>query len=414
MEQSIAAKVLLARQPIFGRDLELVAYELLFRRDGDTSATIADADQATATVVTNAFVELGLASVVGTTPAWLNISHSYLSDRLALILPNDRVALEILEPHTAEAGVLAALDELRGLGYRLVLDDFVFDPSLRALVELADVIKLDVRALSEEELGRQVRMLRRFRVELVAEKVETRDEFLRCFELGFDAFQGYFFCKPEAVKGKVMAPNRIALLELIARVQDPDVDLAELEALLARDVSLSYRLLRYVNSAYLGLPSDIDSISRAVMMLGLNDVKRWATMTMLSTIDDKPEQLVVTALVRGRLCETLGAALGHPRPDELFTLGMFSVIDGLLDAPMDVVLSSVPFSERMRRALVTHEGDLGELLASVIAWERGDAAASADVASREKLAGLYFEALEWADTVAAGLGSSSGATAAAA
>jgi EAL and modified HD-GYP domain-containing signal transduction protein len=407
MSDHATPRVLLARQPIFDAKLELVAYELLFRSGGEEVATIVDPDKATATVVTNAFVELGLERVVGSTPAWVNISRTYLSDRLALILPNDRVALEVLEPHAATPDVLADLDELRAAGYELVLDDFVFEPGLAPLVERVDVVKLDVLALLSDELAAQVRMLRRHPVRLVAEKVETREKFLECMRLGFDLFQGYFFCKPEAVKGQVMTPNRLALLELVAALQGEDVAISDLERLISRDVSLSYRLLRYVNSAYFGVSKTVDSISRAVMMLGLANVRRWATMTLLSSIDDKPAALVTTALVRGRLCELLGDHLGHEDGDELFTLGLFSVLDALLDIPMSMVVDSIPFSEEMRLALIAHGGPNGEILRTVVEWERGDAGAGEDpappVVPVDDLVELYAEAVEWADRTAAEL-----------
>lgn len=404
MTDHAAPRVLLARQPIFDPKLELAAYELLFRAGGAEVASFVDPDKATATVVTNAFVELGLERVVGTTPAWVNISRSYLSDRLALILPSDRVALEIVEPHAATPEVLADLDELRSLGYRLVLDDFVFEPSLAPLVERVDVVKLDVLALLSDQLASQVRMLRRFPVRLVAEKVETREKFLECMKLGFDFYQGYFFCKPEAVKGKVMTPNRLALLELVAALQGDDVAISDLEKLISRDVSLGYRLLRYVNSAYFGVSKTVDSISRAVMMLGLGNVRRWATMTLLSSIDDKPTELVVTALVRGRLCELIGEHLGRDNRDELFTLGLFSVLDALLDIPMSMVLDSVPFSEEMRLALVAQEGPSGKVLATVLDWERGEPETVPQVPlAPDELALLYADAVEWGDRTASEL-----------
>lgn len=392
--------VFVARQPIFDRLRTVVGYELLFRRPGEDVARVTDADDATATVVINAFTELGLERVVGGCPAWINASRSFLSRRLAFALPPDRVALEFLEPIVLDEEMLDIVEELRDGGYPVVLDDFVFEAALAPLVRHADVVKLDVLALGLERTAEQVEALRPFDVTLVAEKVETHAEFRACVDMGFDLFQGYFFCKPEILSGHACGANRLALLQLVAALQNPRIELHELERLVARDVALSYRLLAYINSAFFGLRRAVDSIGRAVTLLGIDNVKRWATMAIFSTVEDKPQELLVTALARARLCELLGPEVGEHDHDALFTLGLFSVVDGLMDATMDELLADIPFPADMVAALVDHAGPKGVLLDCVLLLERGEAEAAAELVSADRLAALQLDALGWAQEAA--------------
>src|SRR4051812_168977 len=204
-------------------------------------------------------------------------------------------------------------------------------------------------------------------------------------------FQGYFFCKPERMEAEGVAPNKLSMLQLVAALQDPKIDIHELELLVSRDIALSYRLLRYINSAFFGLRREVDSITRALMLLGIDNVKRWATLSVFAGVDEKPRELIETALVRARFCELAGDG----NKDQLFTLGLFSVVDALMDAPMEDVLAPMPFPDEMRNALIAHEGERGALLATAIAFERGDFAA---VSERE--ADAYTEALAWATEAA--------------
>ena len=185
-------------------------------------------------------------------------------------------------------------------------------------------------------------------MKLLAEKVETQEDYAFCADLGCELFQGYFFCRPELLRDREIAASRLSLLEVIAALQDPGVDLAQLERLIARDVSLSFRLLRYINSAFFGLRMEVSSIGQALALLGVQNLRRWATLSVFASIDDKPPELTVTALIRGRFCELAGEHLSAIQ-GELFTLGMFSVIDALMDTPIEEVLASIPFPGDMRR-----------------------------------------------------------------
>jgi EAL and modified HD-GYP domain-containing signal transduction protein len=387
--------VFVARQPIFNRDLEVVGYELLFR--SREAQAIPTPEGATASVVLNAFTEIGLERIVGDRTAWINVSRDFILSGLTETVPAGRVRLELLEDQLLDERLIEALNELSAGGYRIALDDFEYSEAAEPLMELVDVIKLDVRALGHEGMREHAARLKHRGVSLLAEKVETQEDYAFCAELGCELFQGYFFCRPELMRDRGIAASRLSLLEVIAALQDPAVDIAQLERLIARDVSLSFRLLRYINSAFFGLRMEVSSIRQALALLGVQNLRRWATLSVFASIDDKPSELTVTALIRGRFSELAGQPLNAIQ-GELFTLGMFSVIDALMDSPIEEVLSSIPFPREMREALVAHAGDKGLLLDCVQALEAGDFDRAQSLLP--DAGALYVEALVWATEAA--------------
>ena len=391
------SEVFVARQPIFDGQLDLWGYELLFRRPNEHIAVVDDDDEATSTVVINAFTEIGLETLVGEHAAWLNVSRDFVISKLPLTLPPKRIVLELLEEQEVDGALLTALAQLRGLGYTIALDDFIWDEEHAPLIDYVGIVKIDFLARDEAAIAADVERLRRHGVKLLAEKVETREAYRKALDLGFDLAQGYFFCEPETVSAPSIAPNRLAVLQLVAALQDPDVSLQEVQQLISRDIALSFRLLRYINSAFFGLRHEVGSIGRAIALLGLENIKRWSTLTAFAGIDQKPREVITTALVRARFCELLGRHFGERNTEQLFTLGLFSVVDVLMDAPMADVLRSIPFPEDMTHALVAGHGPKGELLDCALACERGDlAGAPIGGASRGQLAAAHTEALAWA------------------
>ena len=392
------AEVFVARQPIFDPALDVTAYELLFRgSNAFDRALVSDNDEATSTVVINAFTELGLDTVVGDRRAWVNVTREFLLDSMAFALPRDRVVLELLEDQVVDQELLNALDLLRADGYKIALDDFAWSPGCELLLPHVDIVKVEVLGRDPAAVAEDVDRLRPYNHTLLAEKLETRQDYERCLELGFELFQGYFFCKPETLSARGVAPNRLALLQLMSALQDQSIEFSQLETLISRDVALSYRLLRYINSAFFGLRHEVTSIGRAVALLGLENVRRWSTLTAFATIDDKPRELMTTALVRGRFCELVGDHFGEPDRDQLFTLGLFSVVDALMDAPMHEALRSIPFPEDMTHALVAGHGSKGRVLECAIACERGRLEeAPRGTASAGELAAAHADALAWA------------------
>jgi EAL and modified HD-GYP domain-containing signal transduction protein len=387
--------VFVARQPIFDPRLEVTAYELLFRGSNAIDrALISDHDEATATVVINAFTELGIESVVGDNRAWVNVGRDFVVGGMAYALPADKVVLELLENQVVDDELIAAVGLMRRDGYSFALDDFIWSDERVPLLPLVDVVKVEVLGRDFADVISDVERLAPYNARLLAEKLETREDYERCAQLGFELFQGYFFCKPETLATKGVAPNRLAMLQLVAALNDPNVDFAQLETLISRDVALSYRLLRYMNSAFFGLRREVSSIGRALALLGLENVKRWSTLTVFAGIDDKPRELIVTALARARFCELAGPqVIADAQPDRLFTLGLFSVIDALMDAPMADLVATIPFPAEMRDALVSGSGPQGDLLAAALRCERGEFPSL-------ELAELHMDALKWASEAA--------------
>jgi EAL and modified HD-GYP domain-containing signal transduction protein len=258
-----------------------------------------------------------------------------------------------------------------------------------------DYIKLDISCLIQEELEQQVQMLKAYDAILIAEKVATQNDFARCKEMGFDQFQGYFFCEPNTIKTQRTPTSRLAVLHLLAEIQDPDVTFGDLEKLIAKDVTLSYRILRYINSAMYNLPQKIESIRHALTMLGMRAVKNWVTVLAQSKFDDKPYELMITSLIRARMCELLSEAL-FIKHDSTFVVGLFSTLDALLDRSMEEVLEDLPLTEEVNQAILHKQGPLGRVLQCAIAYEQGDWEQLPDLGlDNATIRNAYLEAIQW-------------------
>jgi len=392
--------IFIGRQPIYDRDLGVYAYELLFRAAHDNSARFSDGDQATSNVIVNAFMEIGLDNIVGQRLAFINLTRAFFVDHSSVCLPRDRVVLELLEHIEPDAEVIEGVKQLSAQGYAIALDDFIYHDRLRPLVKLADIVKVDLMALQRDQLSQQVQKLRQHPVKLLAEKVETREEFDLCMQLGFDYFQGYFFARPQVIRGQRLPSNRLATLHLLSRLQDPDIPPAELESLIVQDVTFSYRILRYVNSAAFSLARKIESVHQAVVILGLQTIKTWTTLLAMSQVDNKPTELVVTAMIRGRMAELLAKALKADHPESFFTVGLFSALDALMDNTMEEILTQLPLAEHIASALLHHTGRHGEVLAAVLAYERGQwGQICCGKLAPEQIRDCYLSALRWAEDI---------------
>jgi len=396
-----------ARQPILDRSLRLYAYELLFRPSATArSAGTLDPNLMASRVILGALGDIGLEGLVGEHRAFVNMTRDLLLSAAHEVLPPGATVLELLEDVPADDEVLEAVEALSRRGYRIALDDFVYHPSLEPLLELADIVKLDVLEMSFDEIERAVDKLRPFDVQLLAERVETHEMYQRCRGMGFDYFQGYFFARPQIVAGRTLPHGQVTALELLRLLNDPGTDFDELEAVVSRDMSLSYRLLRHLNSPALGLRRKVTSSREALVLLGERNVRKWASLVVFSSVGgDKPSELLKSAQVRARMCEQLAVAAGEPvAPATAFTAGLFSLLDALLDRPMEVALAPLGLTGDLREALVDGSGPLGDVLAVALAWERGDW--DAVTARRERVAvadevlrRCAFDAFQWVEAL---------------
>ncbi|MFP4184149.1 MAG: EAL and HDOD domain-containing protein [Halorhodospira sp.] len=393
-------EIFLARQPIFNRELQVCGYELLYRRGHSERAEFVDGDAATSTVILNTFMEIGLETVTGGHPAYLNLTRRFFVDH-HVPFPKESVVLEVLEDIEPDDELIAALSRLSREGYRIALDDYVLDGHRRhRLLPYIHMVKVDVMGMSAQQIVRHARALQRSRVPaLLAEKVETQEVMDQCRAAGFEYFQGFFLSRPATLSRRSVASNRMPLLRLIAALQRPELDVRELEQIVGQDLSLAYKLLRYLASP-LFPARDIDSIRSAILYLGRRQLADWAVLLAMTSYGDQPPERIVTLLVRARVSEQLVQhKQGGSDPGAAFTLGLFSGLDAVLDAPLSAICDELPLSEESRCALLEHTGPYGRILAAVLAQEQGEwdrlaaTGVSASLVNR-----LYLEALRWAET----------------
>lgn len=391
---------LLARQPIFNRKMQVVAYELLCRSCDLNEYTADSGDMASSQVLLHTFTELSIQSVVGNHQAFINFTRTLLMTPP----PFDRrqLVVEVLEGQRIDAQMLHSLRSLREQGYTIALDDFELTDETRDLIPYADIIKLDVLQLTPAQIREHIDYLKPFGLTLLAEKVETYEMLEYCKDVGFDLFQGYFLARPKIIKGRKITENKQAVLQLLSVLHDPDVPLERVEQLVARDPMLSYKLLRLVNSAAFALPRTIESLRQAITLLGLDIIKNWVNLLAMANLGDKPIELSIAALTRARMCEIIATKMtGKPRQDTFFTVGLLSTLEAFMDAPLEVLLDNISLSEQLNEALLKHLGDEGTVLGIVEHYERAEwdkidweYLAARNIAP-DLLSQIYLDALSW-------------------
>ena len=391
--------IYIGRQPIYNAKLEVVAYELLFRTGKvSNEANVIDGDNATTNVIINAITEIGMDQLVGPHKAFINLTRNHILQMAERPLPElkGRMVLEILEDIQAEDDIIAAVHKLADYGFTIALDDFIFNDSLQPLIDISNIIKIDLMALSVDQLEEHVKKLADGKRKLLAEKVETQEEFERCKALGFDYYQGYFFCKPQIIKGHSLPANKVAIMKLMAELMDNDNSTDQLASTITQDVTMSMRILRYINSAQFGFGHEVNSIQQAIMMLGRNTIRNLANLVAMSQVQDKPHELLIISMIRAKMMENIAALVKHDK-EVCFTTGLFSIIDTLMNQEMEVLIEGLPLTQTIRSALISHEGELGKILSCVLAYESGDwKNAHYGKLSINDVRECYLGALQWA------------------
>ena len=358
------------RQPVFDRQGDIHAYELLFRQGPANFADVCDGTQASASVLHVTLMEIGLEAIVGTKISFINFNRDLLLSDIPDILPANKVVLEILEDVEIDQQLIDCVRKLKDKGFTIALDDFQYHPKWLPLLELANIIKIDVLELSPEQVHEHLELLRPYPVKLLAEKVETQADYERLYRDGFDYFQGYFFARPAVVSGKQLASNELALLQLISKLQNPHSEILDIEQLVEQDVSLSYKLLRFINSAAFGLPEKINSLHRAIIFFGLSHLRNWASLIAMASNKKHSSELLRTAAVRAKFCESLSQVDHSSMAGSYFMVGLFSVLDALLDQPMSNIVEHLPLEDDIKAALINQQGDVGAALRCALACER--------------------------------------------
>lgn len=396
----------LARQPILGRDQQLVAYELLFRNVGSTEAGVLDDVAATAAVIAHAS-QLGLEQVVGQLLAFVNVDAVVLQSDFIRFLPNDKVILEILETVEATAEVIARVQELKAVGFKFALDDVVRDSTdVRHFLPLVDVIKVDLQGVQPGQLVSLSRALKATHKKLLAEKVETMAEFQACLALGFDYFQGYYFARPVILSGRKIAPAELMIMRVLDQINS-DADNSAIEHSIKHDALISLNLLRLVNTAAAGARTHIDSVAQALMVLGRRQLQRWLQILLYAKPGKTLElgaPLLQMAITRGKLLElmTLQVRPRQRASAEIgFTVGMLSLMDTLFSMAMTEVLQTMVVTDEVRAALLERTGEFGAMLRVVEMLERLAPVADLSDTLRElsltpsQLSAMQLESFEW-------------------
>lgn len=395
----------LARQPIFDRDLNLFGYELLYRDGHVDKANVSDDNIATAHLFTSALVEIGLTDLVGDRKAFVNLGPEMTFEEFPFTEYKDRLVLEILESIKIDASLLNAIKRMKEQGYTVALDDVFVNPEIELLLPFVDIVKLDIPLIPPSQLPQQIRMIReQSAAAILVEKIETPEVFRRCFDLGCDYFQGYFFAKPSIITSNRVPESSLTVLQLISELQNPNVSVTEIERLIKYDASLSYKLLRYINSAMTGVSQKITSVRQAVTLLGLNRIRVVATLLGLAAQSNKPHELLITALVRARTCEVIAQRQRMQDPQSGFVVGLFSLLDAMFDQPLEDLIGKLPLAETITDAILRREGELGEILQAVCCFERGDwTSLESSTWNGASMRQSYLEAIRWTSVLQPGL-----------
>ncbi|MBW1677848.1 MAG: HDOD domain-containing protein [Deltaproteobacteria bacterium] len=394
-----------ARQPIFNKSKKIFGYELLFRGGMSNFFPDIDGDTATSRVLSSSFLLIGTEKITGGRRAFINFTQDLLVKKIPLMFPREKTVIEILEDVEPEEDVINACQEMADKGYCLALDDFSFRPEYMPLISLAKIVKIDFRLTPPEEISELVKELSHNDVDLLAEKVETHEEFQKALEMGFVYFQGYFFSRPQILKGRDIPTFRITLMQIMAEINREDFQFDELEKFVSRDVGISYKLLRYINSAYFSRMENISSIKQAIVLLGEHELRRFLSLTTMTKLaSEKPDELVRASIIRAKFCELMGGRGGLMiKPSALFTLGLFSLIDAIMDDSMENLMEKVPLSEGIKNALVYGRGELNHYLRLAVCYEKGDWEGVAKMAGilgleEEDLPRYYTDSIYWADS----------------
>jgi len=400
-----------ARQPILDREKNLYAYELLFRDGLANVFPDIDGDEATSKMIAGSQFNFGLDDFLGDKPGFINFTLDTLVKKFPSMLPREQVVVEILETVQPGKKLLAEVQQLKEEGYIIALDDYIHQPVWRHFYPFIDIIKIDFRSTDAATIDQILLAVAPFpHIKLLAEKVETNAEFQNALDMGFSYFQGYFFSKPEMLQSKALSPAQMTLAELLYETSKSEMDLAQITSIFERDVNLSYKLLRYSNSAVFKRRSEIETIKQALVVLGQTELKKFLSVLFTAQVSsEKPAELMRLAMTRAKFAE--GIALLHRQTDtaKAFLTGMMSLMDAILDEPMSSVLTKLPLAKDIKDALVGEPGLLSEYLALVKCYERAEWQDANLAIAKLKLdpkvlPDKYHEAVQWANEQMRALG----------
>lgn len=397
----------IARQPIFTRHIKVFAYELLYRGATHAPFNKVGGDKATTSLLSSTFITEGINNISNDKPCFINFTRNLLLEKVPHTFPSEQVIVEVLEDIPADSEIIRVCKELKERGYTIALDDFVYDKSLKPLIEIADIIKFDIIATPLNKLGPILYRLSRHKLKYLAEKVETYGEYEQAMKMGFHYFQGFFFKRPESIKVKELNSVKLNLVLLLAELNKKDWIRDKLTEVISKDVSLSYKLLRYINSAYFYRLQEVKNINHAIAYLGEKELKRFVLLIITSEIaTEKPNELIRLALIRSKFCELLAEGSSQKKDKaDLFILGLFSLLDTMLDFTMEEILTRLPLHNHIKDALLGEQSPYTPFLKFAVAYEQRDKETCLVHLKKfgpiqGKIHEKYLEAIEFANSVA--------------
>jgi len=401
--------VYLGRQPILDRGWNIAGYELLFRSSRANFSDATDDVFATSQVIVNAVLGVGLDRLLGGKPAFIKFDRTLLLGDWTTLLPPDKVVIEILETVPPEQAILSACEKLHQQGYALALHDCGGDGRTEAFAPFVDILKVDFQKTSPADQESMVRRYEKLNIRMVAEKVETESEFRRASQLGYDYFQGFFFASPTVLQTARVPASQMSGLRLMTQIQREELDFSAIEELIRHDISFSHSLLTYLNSAAFHWADRIESVRQGLLLLGSEEIRKWVSMASLSSLgQNRPPVLMAQVLMRGRFCEVIASSaklsLGNSDP---FLAGMFSLLDAILQRPLEWILDELNVGPNIRNALLNSwdEGDALSLVLRIVksyelaAFRDVEAAAQVLHLSPDALSACYLESLAWVEAV---------------
>lgn len=397
-----------ARQPIFDRKKKIFAYELLFRNSLDNFMPKVDEDMASSQILSSTYYTIGIDKITSGKRAFINFTQNLLEDMIPLFFPKSTTVVEILENVKPSSRVMDALKKIKQNGHIIAIDDFIFTHENIHFLQHVDIVKIDFKLTPLDLAEAVIKKVKDagFNALFLAEKIETNEEFNKALEMGFSYFQGYFFCKPEIIKGKQISTSQMSLLRITSEINRPDFDITVIEDYISRDVNLSFKLLKYINSAYFKRLREVSTIRDALFLMGTDELKRFVTLMAISQMGvSKPNALIHTSAFRAKFCELCAKkSTRGDSPEELFTLGIFSLIDALLDQPMEKIMEQLPLSPRITDALVRREGAIANYLNLAEVYEKADWNEVLDYCRRldvdeAELPSIYIDACSWSSEI---------------
>ncbi|VAW69316.1 hypothetical protein MNBD_GAMMA09-1645 [hydrothermal vent metagenome] len=394
------AEIFIGRQPIYTRDLDVYAYELMPHLTPGTDDEITNSDQATSQVIINAFMEIGIDRLVGKQIAFITLSQHFLQDSYELPLPTDRVILKIPHQIDVTEEAIEGCKRLAGAGFKLALDNYLQYPKMQPLASMASVIDINIENLSAAEIQSHLKILKKLHPIILADHVKDHAEYTTCRDVGVDYIQGYFLNRPRVVRGESLDSNQMSVINLLSTLYNPESDIDTIVEVISQDVALSYKILQLMNSAFFSRATKINSIQHATLMLGRKQLCTWASLMALSGMDNKPREQVRISMTRARSCELLAEKADLPNADSFFTAGMFSSLDLLLDRSLEDLITPLPLADNMVAALLNREGELGTAINCTLAQEEGDwiNIRFAEL-NPETLSDINIEAINWAEDI---------------